>query len=70
MELHEIEVTIDPDGTTRVEVRGVPGAGCLDLTEGLEDALGGEVVERELTPEAREVLERRTESRVRRKPGA
>lgn len=70
MELHEVEVTIDPDGTTRVEVRGVAGAGCLDLTAELEEALGGEVVERELTAEAQEVLERRAESRVRRKPGA
>ena len=68
MELQEIEVTIAPDGTTRIEVRGVQGAGCLDLTESLENALGGEVVERELTPEARAVLQDRVENRVRRKP--
>ncbi|TYB45423.1 DUF2997 domain-containing protein [Actinomadura chibensis] len=70
MDLHEVEVTIAPDGTTRIEVRGVTGAGCLDLTGGLEAALGGEVVERELTAEAREVLERRADDRLRRRPGA
>ncbi|TDD87951.1 DUF2997 domain-containing protein [Actinomadura darangshiensis] len=68
MELQEVEVFIAPDGTTRIEVRGVSGAGCLDLTEDLEKALGGRVIERELTAEAQEVLQQRTEERVRREP--
>ena len=29
--LEEIEITIDPDGRTRVQVRGVPGADCVAL---------------------------------------
>lgn len=70
MELQEIQVVIAPDGTTRVEVRGVSGAGCLDLTADLEAALGGEVVERELTPEAQAVVEGRTDDRLRRTSGS
>jgi hypothetical protein len=69
MELHEVEVTIAPDGTTRIEVRGVTGAECLDLTAGLEAALGGEIVERELTADAQAVLEARSEERLRRGSG-
>ncbi len=66
MELQEIEVFIAPDGTTRVEVRGVTGSACLDLTADLEAALGGEIVDRELTPEAQAALEQRTQDRLRR----
>ena len=57
MELQEIEVFIDEDGKVRIEVRGVKGEACLDLTQALEAALGGEVESRELTPEASEVVE-------------
>lgn len=52
MELHEVDVFIEPDGNVRIEVRGVRGGACLDLTAGLESALGAHVVSRELTPEA------------------
>lgn len=69
MELQEVEVFIAPDGTTRIEVRGVPGAGCLDLTAGLEAALGGQIVNRELTAEAQAVIEQRTDDQLRRRPG-
>ena len=54
MELQEIEVFIDPDGQVRVEVRGVKGTQCLDLTRSLETALGGQVLDREMRPEAYE----------------
>jgi hypothetical protein len=54
MELQEIEVVIDKDGQVRIEVRGVKGGGCTDLTKGLEEALGGQVVERQMTGEALE----------------
>ena len=66
MELQEIEVSIAPDGTTRIEVRGVSGTTCLDLTEGLEKALGGEIIDRELTPEAHASLAERAAERLRR----
>jgi hypothetical protein len=52
MEIQEIEVTIDEYGRVRIEVHGVQGKKCLDLTQNLEAALGGEVDERELKPEA------------------
>lgn len=52
MELQEIDVFIEADGQVRVEVRGVKGGACLDLTAGLEAALGGDVASREMTPEA------------------
>jgi Protein of unknown function (DUF2997) len=55
MDLEEIEVTIDKDGQVHIEVRGVKGAACLDLTRELEAALGGEVELREMRPEAYEV---------------
>ena len=54
MELQEIDVFIEKDGQVRVEVRGVKGARCLAETEGLEKALGGEILKREMTPEANE----------------
>jgi hypothetical protein len=57
MELHEIDVFIEKDGRVRVEVRGVKGSSCLDLTKGLEAALGGQVLERELTAEAYETAQ-------------
>ena len=38
--LEEIEITIDPDGRTRVQVRGVPGADCVALTAALEEKIG------------------------------
>jgi hypothetical protein len=52
MDLQEIEVFIDKDGQVRVEVRGVKGTQCLELTRTLEEALGGQVLVREMRPEA------------------
>ncbi|MBM3838676.1 MAG: DUF2997 domain-containing protein [Verrucomicrobia bacterium] len=54
MELEEIDVFIEKDGQVRIEVRGVKGAHCLTVTKELEQALGGQVVQREMTPEAGE----------------
>lgn len=69
MELQEIEVSIAPDGTTRIEVRGVSGTSCLDLTADLEAALGGEIVEREMTAEAQAVIGQRRDTGLRRTSG-
>ncbi len=57
VEMQEITVVIEKDGQVRVEVRGVKGASCLDVTKGLEEALGGQVEDRQMTPEAQEVAE-------------
>jgi hypothetical protein len=54
MDLEEIEVIIEKNGTVRIQVRGVKGQACLDLTKDLEEALGGQVELREMTPEAYE----------------
>jgi len=53
-EIQEIEVFIQPDGTVKIEVSGVKGQKCLDLTRGLEEALGRKVVLREHTVEINE----------------
>lgn len=54
MDLQEVEITIDGAGQVQVQVRGVKGTQCLDITHALEEALGGEVLLREMTPEALE----------------
>lgn len=52
MELQQIDVFIENDGQVRLEVRGVQGGKCLDITRDLEAALGGQVTDRNLTAEA------------------
>lgn len=54
MELQEIEVTIGKDGQVQIQVRGVKGDKCLLITKELEEALGGEILTRVMTPEAME----------------
>lgn len=51
MHKQEIEITISPSGEVSFQVKGVKGASCVAETKFLEDALGGEVIEREHTPE-------------------
>ncbi|HOU43278.1 MAG TPA: DUF2997 domain-containing protein [Anaerolineaceae bacterium] len=57
MDIQEIEITINKQGQVEVHVRGVKGKTCLELTRALEEALGGEVILREMTPEADETLD-------------
>jgi len=52
MDVEEVEITIDKNGQVKVHVRGAKGQACLDITQSLEELLGGEVLEREYTPEA------------------
>ena len=52
MELHEIEITIDVEGQVHLEVHGVQGTACLELTEALETGLGSQIISRQLTSEA------------------
>jgi hypothetical protein len=61
VDLQEIDVIIEKDGQVRIEVRGVTGMACLDLTRQLEAALGGEVVDRQMTHEANEVAQENVE---------
>jgi hypothetical protein len=57
MELQEIDVFIEKDGQVKIEVRGVKGTSCLDLTKDLEAVLGDQLASREITPEADEVYQ-------------
>jgi hypothetical protein len=63
MEIEEVRVTIDRDGKVRIEVSGVKGGACLDVTRSLEAALGGGVESRQMTPEALESLRVEEEGR-------
>ncbi len=58
MDTQEIEVTIKKNGQVEIHVRGVKGAQCLEITQPLEQALGGKVTLREMTPEALEEARR------------
>jgi hypothetical protein len=69
MDLQEIDVFIDKNGQVRVEVRGVKGESCLDMTRDLEKALGGEIVSREMTAEAQETAGEQTSERLRQSGG-
>ncbi len=57
MELQEIDVFVEKDGQIKIEVRGVKGMSCLDLTKDLEAVLGDRVTNRELTPESDETAQ-------------
>lgn len=46
----ELEITIDDQGNVSIKVVGCAGPSCVDLTKGIEDALG-EVVDRQRTGE-------------------
>jgi hypothetical protein len=69
MELQQIDVYIDKNGQVRVEVRGAKGRTCLELTEDLEQALGGKVTAREMTPEATEAVAESAQDRLQRRVG-
>lgn len=50
MEHHELVIQIAPDGTVKLEVQGVSGSGCMDITRELENDIG-KVLTREKKPE-------------------
>jgi hypothetical protein len=54
MEIETVDVFIDENGQVKLEVRGVKGGACRDLTAPLEAALGGAIESREMTAEALE----------------
>jgi hypothetical protein len=58
----EIDVRILPDGQVQIEVRGVHGEGCRDLTRELERYLGGRVVHRRHTDEFQRRRQREEDS--------
>ena len=46
-----IEIIIDEDGTTHIEVNGAVGPECQKYTEAIKKALGGAVVSEDKKPE-------------------
>ena len=50
MAKQELEIIITPDGEVNISVNGAAGAECVELTKGVEEALG-HVVERKFKPE-------------------
>lgn len=36
----ELQIVISPEGKVQIEVQGVQGPGCTELTRGIEEALG------------------------------
>lgn len=40
MEHHELVIEIAPDGTVKLEVQGVSGPSCMELTKDLELEIG------------------------------
>jgi hypothetical protein len=59
-----VEVSIGPDGTVAMSVRGVAGMECLTQTEDLVQLLGGDIESRELTDEAYLDVEQDAEDRL------
>ena len=53
-----IEITVTPDGQTRVETKGFSGAGCREDSRFIEEALGKRTSERK-TPEFFQVADER-----------
>lgn len=49
MKFEEIEVIIGPQGEISYKVKGIKGKGCLNVTQGLDVELGGEIIVRENT---------------------
>lgn len=47
----ELEIQIGPGGEVKVLVKCVPGQACIEESKFLEDALGGQIKDRELTSE-------------------
>lgn len=44
--MKEIEITIEPDGSTEIDLKGFQGKGCSEITDKLIKALEGEVTTR------------------------
>jgi|WetSurMetagenome_2_1015567.scaffolds.fasta_scaffold207908_2 hypothetical protein len=68
MDVQEVEVTIDKNGQVRIQVRGVKGETCLEITKDLENALGS-VVDRQMTADALDPQAQKTDRTIHQKSG-
>jgi Protein of unknown function (DUF2997) len=57
MQIQELDIFIDKEGKVNIEVRGVKGPSCLDITKAIEEALGGQIENREYKPDFYEEAE-------------
>lgn len=48
---HTITLLIPPGGDVKIDVEGVKGQSCTDITKSIEEALGGDVTSRKKKPE-------------------
>ena len=44
--MQEIEITIDTEGSTEIDLKGFHGKGCAEITDLLVKSLAGDVVKR------------------------
>lgn len=44
--MQEIEITIDAEGSTEIDLKGFHGKGCSEITDLLVKSLAGDVVKR------------------------
>ncbi len=45
--MKEIEIIIDSEGKTEIDLKGFAGKGCGDITDELIKGIGGEVIQRD-----------------------
>lgn len=48
---HTITLLIPPGGDVNIDVDGMKGKACTDITKSIEEALGGDVTSRKKKPE-------------------
>jgi hypothetical protein len=68
-EIQETDVYIKPDGTVELRMRGVKGTRCLTDLRKLEEQLGNQVVDRQLTDEYYEPPEEHIDDHLRQQRG-
>lgn len=53
----EIKITVATNGSSTIEVKGIKGDGCIDLTKDLEKALGKKISDRSTRERSEEAYE-------------
>ena len=49
--MRRIQITVEPDGTTTIEVSGAPGTACTKYTDAIVEALNADIIDEEKTHE-------------------
>jgi hypothetical protein len=64
MSEERVEVTIDKNGNVSMKVIGVKGPKCQEITAPIIEALGGELLEHETTPEYYEQMSEEEQQQI------